>query len=381
LRNLWEKGNSSITAQLLVMDDLNGFVMVAPVDDGASLALAITSERLKTDLIKAGQYVAKGDTVNASPELLTYWMQTFHTMKKNGVDVPLLKHHSFDDEPELVIGYMDEMFLDKDGWLSGIATLRGDGVELAQKVNKVSIGVKTYKDGLGRVYKNAIQHVALTAYPVVPDQRGFQALEKRNTGTAFSIYSFKVDSKETKNTMNQKQIETIAEALGEDVTKENVIDKIVALSAEVKDLRAAKAKVAELELTAIPRNDPNINEQWGKIYEARIERCVTETKITPEFASQFKLSLLGSKGSRNELALSTTSARPTSFAETMVSLIEGLPARVEMGVKTGVQVGVLDDKGRSGKQKLDALTVERFALAGGATPEQAKSAANLVGAL
>lgn len=363
------------------------FILEAPHEE----ALSIASGRFKKALAKVGNYIhpATNQRIDITTKRAQHWVDQYNLMKSRGRSIPIFDEHWFPEDAndknpaELTIGSLDDVWLEPDGWLMGLVTLMGEGIDLALKNKQVSIGASPFVDEQGNKYDQIVHHVAVTPFPVIPQPgKDFEPVAndwKRIAASSVCMYSLDIPKRKATN-MNKEQTAIATEAIGEEITKENFLDKFVALSIEVKELRAVKDQLKQFELSAVPKSNPEIDEQWARIYEARAERCLQETRITQEVFNQFKLSILGSKGSRNQLALSTTGARPVSFAEQTVQMFESFPPRIEMGIKTGTQVGILDDNGRSGSKKLDAGAIERFALSGGATPAEAKKASQLIGA-
>ena len=112
---------------------------------------------------------------------LSHWVETFKKMKEAGVTVPFVgvKDSGGGDHTvnsSTTMSYVKDMFV-ADGVLSFTVEVDEKDKEFAKKINQVSIGTKgTFTDGKGNVYKDAIQHIALTPTPIVPGQEGFKEL-------------------------------------------------------------------------------------------------------------------------------------------------------------------------------------------------------------
>lgn len=107
--------------------------------------------------------------LNCSEPNVNQWMKAFDQKQKNGVKTPITKGHfnrTSDDGRGYIVGLKKN-----NGWLHANMKLIGEDAIRAAARNEVSIGVKSdYTDGIGREYGDAIEHMALTMFPVAPGQ-------------------------------------------------------------------------------------------------------------------------------------------------------------------------------------------------------------------
>ncbi|MCH7813904.1 MAG: hypothetical protein IID40_07775 [Planctomycetes bacterium] len=150
---------------------LDGPIKCARID-------AYPRQTFTADLLKIGttyRHPKDGWKLKVTRELAAKIAASAERMIANGVPVPVLARHSFNSEPPIedVLGYLRGVFVE-DGWLRARLEFRGaNAIEAGQRIDRVSIGLlPELVDGEGRAYFNAIQHVALTPYPLVDDQRG-----------------------------------------------------------------------------------------------------------------------------------------------------------------------------------------------------------------
>jgi hypothetical protein len=344
---------------MIVMDKVHG--IISPQNK----SLAITKSKYKKGLIKKGLYSHPVDDweMNVDQELMQEWVDNFAEMKSNGVKIPVTKTHD-NHNPDNLLGYADELFIEDD-WLYAIVTLHGDAsAELAERVGQVSIGVDhDFKDGKGNSYGDAIEHIAVVNSPVVPGQSDFEPYTENTQRIAAGRYAMLslVSNKRKQNSMlNKEQKQRFALSLNktvEEVTDETIVELVEAQSLQLreatKELSTAKTKIANYDASTIPLNDPSIVEERAELLEEGFDSLVTSGTVSQETVNELKLSLLGTKGNRNKITLSTGGAVTTAIAKQVLAILKKQAPRVEFGSKTGSQTAILDDKGRAGKEGMD----------------------------
>ncbi len=142
---------------------------------GSSEVALGESQRFWKELIREGRWVnaGAGFTLQVSRDRLKAWKQHFDEMCAAGIKVPVPWGHSYD--PRDNAGFVHELEL-RDGSLWGLLDVPNpkDAAKLGTTVSGVSVSINpNFVDGSGRVFGEAIEHVALTNYPVVAGQGGF----------------------------------------------------------------------------------------------------------------------------------------------------------------------------------------------------------------
>ncbi len=157
---------------------------------------------LKT-LLKTGIYSAPQGILRATPARLRRWAEQFRAMKSEGIRVPIgWGHHptavpgDADQRAEqqfylskMNAGTLSSLDFDGNADLNGALDCPGvevdgkgnlvawtklpDGREVKTAISEVSIAVKDWRDGKGKLWKDSIVHVALTPLPVFAGQDGF----------------------------------------------------------------------------------------------------------------------------------------------------------------------------------------------------------------
>ena len=136
----------------------------------ATDAIGVPRQRFVKDLIRVGEYVAGGIRHTVSLDRLRHWAATFGKMKAAGIEVPMPVEHTTD--PEKRRGTVLSMFVEGDTLKAECEMVGEDGIRLAH-TTKVSVYAPAFvQGGDGTKWHDAIEHVALTDYPVVPGQAG-----------------------------------------------------------------------------------------------------------------------------------------------------------------------------------------------------------------
>lgn len=142
-----------------------------------------TSRIFRKQLIYTGQFVKKTDKTNQPFKVdlahLEHWRDTFLKMSQEGIEVPVPVEHSKnpDDKRGAILGL--EVAKDSKGRdsLYGIIEFHTDEAAKQYKNSNVSIYVPNSRtSGKGTEYKNPIEHVAITDYPVIPGLEKFETL-------------------------------------------------------------------------------------------------------------------------------------------------------------------------------------------------------------
>lgn len=158
-------------------------------------------------LLRPGVHHAPQGVLEAPPKRVRNWARTFKEMKKAGLRIPCCWGHqpgavpadASDDaraERQYYLsrynaGYLEDLVADGAANLDAVLDVPGcslegdklvawtrlpDGREVKTAVGEVSAAIRDWTDGTGRLWKDAIIHVALTPLPVVGNQTGFRSL-------------------------------------------------------------------------------------------------------------------------------------------------------------------------------------------------------------
>lgn len=136
------------------------------------------SKLFRKELIRVGTFVKSSDNIEfqVTHDTLIHWVDTFDSMVKNGIQIPLPTSHFEADDPTKNRGYLRSLQV-SDSSLFGILELIGeDGIGLADRSDVSVFSPAEWVDGVGNVYHRPILHVALTPFPVIPGLQGFEAL-------------------------------------------------------------------------------------------------------------------------------------------------------------------------------------------------------------
>lgn len=214
------------------------------------------AKALKT-LLKTGLYVAPQGSLRATPARMRRWTEQFRAMREEGIKVPVGWGHAptaLPGDPDqrakqqfwlsaYNAGTLDSLDLTDKGELKGALDCPGvdlddkgnlvawrrlaDGSEVRTAISEVSIALKDWRDGKGKLWKDCITHVALTPLPVYAGQDGFAAaLSTAHTDSGFTLslagFTRELSASET-NMADEKEkdaIDATAEAEEEEVAED-----------------------------------------------------------------------------------------------------------------------------------------------------------------
>lgn len=316
---------------------------------GAWIALSSDRARLFVkEIVRAGEYV-KGDVKFViTVDTLKHWALTFASMKKNGVRVPIPVGHDGASDPEKNRGWVDSMYVSGDA-LVMIAEAADEEAAKAFMRSDVSVySPEEFQDGQGRQYRRPITHVALCSDPVVPGLGRFIPL-------AASL-------NEGKPKMDWKKLAAdigIAEEITEANAQELITKHFAAMKAQLEEM-AKKSKDADLssdeseeheeepekKLAASRskrRVDPLLVSVIAENRAMRIDRLVTDRKISPAQGKQLRADYIGDENAA--LIASIRGGRGNEEFERAVKLLELNEAGAK-GEKTGLQTVALSDPNR-----------------------------------
>ncbi len=348
------------TMPACVLDSWDGkaaprlFASGAPTDDGKT-----PTQRFIADLLKIGttyRHPKDGWELEVTPELADKIVATSQAMQSDGVAVPIVSVHSFDEEPDpdTVLGSFKGAFVE-DGWVRGVQEFRGKAaIDAARRVNHLSVGLlPELTDGESHTYTDAIQHVALTPYPVVNQQRDFVPLAA-SRGRRAKRAPVLMLSAAISDEVTDMDMKLWRKLLGNDeLDEDGLLDAVTAkldelgkggkeqkaafdkLTAEFAELKEAKADKGDRDKAT--KLDADVEETLVEAAEAGIAGLVDGGKVTPAVAEKLAACLIGDPGKRNAFALSkAVSKRPIALTrEVIKALSENDP--VELAEQTGRQ--------------------------------------------
>jgi hypothetical protein len=302
------------------------------------------------DVIRAGRYRHPNlrFTIDVDRARLDHWARVFSRMTANGVRVHIPADHS--DAAADNRGYVLRMKCIGDRLMALCQFIGADAVRDAAR-NQVSIGVApTFIDGKGRVYRDAIVHVALTPVPVVPGQDDFISAETFSAATPGAEASPAAAAPGGMLTLAAAQIlrsspmaqtmlpcseETLSALHGlvpglSEVPAEQKLEQILQYIQSV----AADNDSAHLSLAA---PDPAISQALLEAVKAKRDLCVSRGALTPAVAD----ALLARLAPDNQLiGLSREGGADATLALSIfTSLAENRP--VPLGERSGLQARAL----------------------------------------
>jgi hypothetical protein len=323
---------------------------------------SIPKQKFVKTILKVGHYEHPTDgwEFDVTPDRLEGYAKTFSQMQSNGVDVGVVKDHSFKADSSL--GFITDMFVDGDE-LKAVHELRGhDAIALAQKLPRTSVYIDpAFKDGTGKEYGEAIVHNSIGQAPVVPGMTDeFVPIDKEHKAAIFSYAGELKFSQEgdpeggdgsasgDSDTLSPETMKLVAEKLGVDV------DDDEALKAAVKQLLDGETPTEEDFEKAVadaldaleegggledPKDlDPDTANLLAESVETIAASCVEKGALLPVVKDGLVKLLVGPEGERNGFALS---ARVSGSKRPLAMAIFDLLAKndpIKLAEKTGAQV-------------------------------------------
>ena len=311
------------------------------------------TRRYKKDIIHSGHYQHPKEEweLDVDQKRMDKWIDTFHKMKANGVDVEIVRDHS--DKADDVLGYTVDVFREGDKLIAIPEMIGQESIDLAERVKNVSVLIdRDFTDGTGTHYGEAITHISIVQSPVVPGQEKFLPIAASRGGATNRIPYLYLGVKKMSTLL-----ETLTELIGAgdaltDETAEGLVKsyfegsakvyddltaQVESLTADIKKLKAEADKVTEPAPNPVEM-DEDTAEQAAEAADQRLSMLVQQGKITP--AVQIKLSavLLGETGKRNVMALSIKGQSSKKSLTTQI--LDALKDNdiIKLGEQTGAQV-------------------------------------------
>lgn len=274
-----------------------------------SVELEAVRRNFRKDVIYTGNFVhpTNGKRFTMTPERLQRLERNVHRMRKNGVNIPI--YHGHDQSKPL--GNIGNAMIDSDRLMLDHEFADDDAVTLAKRAKFVSIKTNpNYVDCHGNEYGEVIEHVAITAEPVITGQGEFLKLSRET------------EAGEQTNTEVHPMLPKVLEKLGlpADADEATVLSRIDEV-----------ANPAPVQLSM---------EVVGIVTEAidtRLSGLVDKSKLSPACAKALKLALVGEEGKENVLCLSGEAiGQKRSLANQVIDILEKNEP-VDMTERTGAQ--------------------------------------------
>ena len=157
-----------------------------PAHAGGRAAIAVRyndlgqpTMRFRKDLLAVGTYTPPNGawTLNVDSDRMHKLARTFAEMRAAGVSVPVIAadergRHNW--HPDNARGYLRDAAIEGDRLIGEIELVGEDAVRLAGRT-EVSVGIHPdFRDGRGKDYGEAIDHVAVCLNPIVPNQQSWR---------------------------------------------------------------------------------------------------------------------------------------------------------------------------------------------------------------
>ena len=322
---------------------------------------------LDKDLIEEGQYVhpKTGRTVTAPRQQLKDYVDKFHRMTAEGIEIPIPCDHKSGSRDNL--GFVKDARLVE---VNGKARLRlthqliGEDAALLAARNRASLGIDpNYVDGKGKKWGPAIVHSAITPDPVVYGMGSFTpALLSRGQDEPLVYFLSASSPTQKESPMDDKlrkrflAITGAGEDTADDVLLSRVADEceaqasdITTLGEQVRLSRTAaeeattRATAAEAQVTTLSREsgesriDPELIAERSLRVSEKFDTLVGNG-YTPASVAKLKTVVLGRDDAPNLIALSRTTGQSKGcFADAIFDvLVECKPAPAP-GERTGIQ--------------------------------------------
>lgn len=315
----------------------------------------------RKDVLEVGKtynHQKAGWTLPVTAEFAKRLVDQVGLMVANGVDIPILKRHNWDDapDPEEVLGYCKGLSADDSEVEATCKFSDDDCATLAKRVGRVSVGlVDEIQDSQGRSYGPALHHIALAPHPVVEGQEDFVPIAASRGQTAERVPVLTPEAATEVPAMSL-DVKALCDLLGEDATEDNVLERVEKLKTAAGEnkgladkLAASKEEVTGLDakVKALskgngepPTLDPDVEAQLTEGADAGFGRLCEQGFITPAVRDRFLNEVVRSGEKPNAYALSRSvsgHAKPTAFL--LVDIL-GENKPVELREQTGRQTRI-----------------------------------------
>lgn len=290
----------------------------AAVPIGAVVAGDAPKQTFLKETVRVGKWVmSDGAEVEVTPARMSGWVDSFNALKDAGIAVKLMSGHSF--EPGDSRGDIDDLFIapsprtGEPSLFSKFTAIGQDAIDEVRR-NDVSIFAGPFKDGTGKEWADAPQHVALTPIPVVTGLAPAVPIAASRGGTN-RVPVARLSRQEKPMPFDWKPL---AAALSLDPATLTDDTAGAALSAKIGELTKLPAQVESLTtqvatLSRKPECDPDALDMMAKAQLSRIGALSTAGKVNAAQKTELEALVCG-----------TEAARPAAMLSRKVSIASGL---------------------------------------------------------
>jgi hypothetical protein len=314
--------------------------------------------------IRDGRFVhpVKKWELRVTPDRRRRWVDAFERMLSNQVPVPVIEGHA-GNGLGFVVGVRN-----RGPWLEELHQYIGDDARERALRQYVSVGINPdARDGEGRSYGEAIVHSAIVPDPVVTGQG--EAIRAASRGDALgNLYAFAAEEDQAMTAnISDEQMEALKKLVGEDVTPETVITRLMSALNEMQagmtkreteyeaslttantKAEQAGAKLAEAESKLIELSksnrtpDPDALDALAEADETAIDNLVSAGSLTPENAKRLKTALVrDDAGKPVTFALSKSAGASTRISKAVIDALKGNKP-MAFGPKAPIQLSSSD---------------------------------------
>jgi hypothetical protein len=384
---------------------------MTPTPDGAwqpiggveTLTLAgvqVPTQRFKKDVIYIGEFVKVNDGLKftVTPRALANWVLQFQRMKANGVKVALPDTHENVGNTKHNMGWVDDVWIEKDVLWMSCTIIGKDALEAARKADVSVHSPKTLVDGKGNVYDRPIDHIAFCTDPVVPGLGDFVPLAAslairlqgesnmdpildlwQTIGSAMGLDKAAMTDVATASKMVLEALDGLLAKVNEGATADPTATGTATVPASGAPAGAPAGTVRKetviRDMAASQGDDkpnPMVVKTLAENRELKISGLVNAGKISPATAEKLGARFIGKDKAAVALALSQG-----SDGSDFDAMIEALEANtpVELGEKTGVQSFSLGDPQKKAESGVSPLVTDADQRAEQAAKATARAAA------
>ena len=319
---------------------------------GKYTASEVKKLRFRKDVIPVGTFYNNGPRgwrLDVTQDRMRKWVDAFAAMRRDGIDVPILKTHVFGDRDEngkavseQVLGRLEDLRIEGDTLYAECAFNSDESADLAVRVGRTSPGIlRQYMGGNGKQYGEVIEHLAITPRPVVPGQKdfGFLRIAAARDDMPDEVPVFVLQRSEGMEL--QEFLQELQGIVGlDELSTDDALDRIKTVweerdkvtSETRSQLEALQAEIEKLKKANRPKElDPDLKDQLQEAAEDGFDQLVSNGKIVPAVAAELK------QGLTNEFCLSRSlSGGQTSIARLVINALKKNDP-VKLGEQTGLQ--------------------------------------------
>jgi len=290
-----------------------------PIETGFLLDVSADRRNYRKDAIRTGHFVhpSTGQSIDMSLDRLEKLQDNVRKMVANGVNIPIYQGHPNPKKPDtfMPLGNVDAAMIVDNTLFLDHAFADDDAATLAKRARCVSIKTNpAYVDCNGVEYGEVIEHVAVTAEPVITGQGEFLELSRASDD---DVELSRNDNQNEENQMPPKLLEKLG--LTADADEATIMAKFEEVT----------SKPAEV---ALSRESIECLTEAGDV---RFEALVKAGRLSPVAAKELKLALVGEDKKENVLCLSRGSGERSLF-NTVLDILEKNEA-VALGEQTPAQ--------------------------------------------